>query len=119
MHVSVTPELERIVKDKEATGLFNNASEVIREALRFIQTNDELIRHMKLESLRPVTGVTGEVTGGGNRGEVTGDRPRFPAYQCNRGLSPITFQCNRGLSPITFSRLPFAPGAWRSVPSRR
>jgi len=34
MHVSLTPKLERAVKDKVASGLYNNASEVIREALR-------------------------------------------------------------------------------------
>ena len=34
MHISLTPELERAVKEKVASGLYNNASEVIREALR-------------------------------------------------------------------------------------
>ena len=34
MHVSLTPELEKVVKDKVDSGLYNNASEVIREALR-------------------------------------------------------------------------------------
>ena len=34
MHISLTPELERKVKEKVASGLYNNASEVIREALR-------------------------------------------------------------------------------------
>ncbi len=34
MHVSLTPELEKAVKSKVASGLYNNASEVIREALR-------------------------------------------------------------------------------------
>jgi len=34
MHVSLTPELERIVKEKVGTGLYNNASELVREALR-------------------------------------------------------------------------------------
>jgi len=34
MHISLTPELENAVKDKVASGLYNNASEVIREALR-------------------------------------------------------------------------------------
>ena len=34
MHVSLTPELEEVVKSKVASGLYNNASEVIREALR-------------------------------------------------------------------------------------
>jgi antitoxin ParD1/3/4 len=52
MHVSLTPELEKIVKDKVASGLYNNASEVIREALRFMQTNEDLVYQMKLETLR-------------------------------------------------------------------
>ena len=52
MHVSLTPELEKIVKEKVQTGLYNNASEVIREALRFMQTHDELVREMKLDRLR-------------------------------------------------------------------
>ena len=34
MNVSLTPELERIVREKVESGLYNNASEVIREALR-------------------------------------------------------------------------------------
>jgi antitoxin ParD1/3/4 len=34
MHVSLTPKLEKMVKDKVNSGLYNNASEVIREALR-------------------------------------------------------------------------------------
>ena len=34
MHISLTPELEKAVKSKVASGLYNNASEVIREALR-------------------------------------------------------------------------------------
>lgn len=34
MHVSLTPELENAVKAKVASGLYNNASEVVREALR-------------------------------------------------------------------------------------
>jgi len=34
MNISLTPELERAVKEKVASGLYNNSSEVIREALR-------------------------------------------------------------------------------------
>ena len=34
MNVSLTPELENAVKAKVASGLYNNASEIIREALR-------------------------------------------------------------------------------------
>ena len=34
MHVSLTPELEKAVREKVGSGYYNNASEVIREALR-------------------------------------------------------------------------------------
>ena len=34
MHISLTPRLESYVKSKITSGLYNNASEVIREALR-------------------------------------------------------------------------------------
>lgn len=34
MHVSLTPELEKAVRAKVESGLYNNASEVVREALR-------------------------------------------------------------------------------------
>lgn len=34
MNVSLTPELEKYIRRKVASGLYNNASEVIREALR-------------------------------------------------------------------------------------
>lgn len=33
-------------------GLYNNASEVVREALRFMETHDELVYEMKLARLR-------------------------------------------------------------------
>jgi len=34
MNISLTPELEKMVQAKVSSGLYNNASEVIREALR-------------------------------------------------------------------------------------
>jgi antitoxin ParD1/3/4 len=34
MNISLTPELEEAVRRKVRSGLYNNASEVIREALR-------------------------------------------------------------------------------------
>ena len=52
MHISLTTELEKIVKTKVETGMYNNASEVIREALRFMEQHDELVREMKVERLR-------------------------------------------------------------------
>ena len=48
MNISLTPELEKAVKEKVDSGLYNNASEVIREALRLSlkqeQENDWLKR---------------------------------------------------------------------------
>lgn len=52
MHVSLTPELETLIKSKVETGLYNNASEVIREALRFMEMNKDLVYQMKLSHLR-------------------------------------------------------------------
>jgi len=36
MNVSLTAELEKYIRRKVASGLYNNASEVIREALRLL-----------------------------------------------------------------------------------
>lgn len=51
MHISLTEHLEEIVKSKVESGLYNNASEVVREALRQMVQNDEA-QKMKLERLR-------------------------------------------------------------------
>jgi antitoxin ParD1/3/4 len=52
MHVSLTPELESRVKAKVETGMYNNASEVIREALRFMETHEDWVHEIKLGHLR-------------------------------------------------------------------
>jgi antitoxin ParD1/3/4 len=52
MHVSLTNELESRIKAKVESGLYNNASEVIREALRFVDTHEDWIREVKLARLR-------------------------------------------------------------------
>jgi antitoxin ParD1/3/4 len=51
MHISLTPKLEELVREKVDSGLYNNASEVVREALRLMQEHDE-VRRLKLERLR-------------------------------------------------------------------
>lgn len=52
MHVSLTPELEARVRAKIDSGLYNNASEVIREALRFMDTHEDWIHDLKISKLR-------------------------------------------------------------------
>ena len=52
MNVSLTPKLEGFVKAKVKTGDYNNASEVVSEALRLLQREEEMIRERKVERLR-------------------------------------------------------------------
>jgi antitoxin ParD1/3/4 len=42
MNVSLTPELEKFVGGKVESGLYNNASEVVREGLRLLKEHDEI-----------------------------------------------------------------------------
>ena len=51
MNVSLTSELEKLVKRRVRSGFYQTASEVVREALRLLQERDRL-RDMRLESLR-------------------------------------------------------------------
>ncbi len=51
MNVSLTPALEKLVQQKVASGLYNNASEVIREALRLMKESEEF-RRAKLKKLK-------------------------------------------------------------------
>jgi len=51
MNVSLTPELERLVAERVASGRYTSASEVIREGLRLLEQQDQL-REVRLKSLR-------------------------------------------------------------------
>jgi antitoxin ParD1/3/4 len=67
MHVSLTERLDDYVRQKVASGLYNNASEVIREALRR-QIEQEMSEEAKLERLREAINVGWEQA---ERGEVS------------------------------------------------
>jgi antitoxin ParD1/3/4 len=41
MNVSLTPELEELVNQKVRSGLYQTASEVVREALRLLKQRDD------------------------------------------------------------------------------
>lgn len=41
MNVSLTPELEKFVADKVATGRYTSSSEVVREALRLLEREEK------------------------------------------------------------------------------
>jgi antitoxin ParD1/3/4 len=41
MNVNLTPQLEELIKQKVATGHYQSASEVVREALRVLELRDQ------------------------------------------------------------------------------
>jgi antitoxin ParD1/3/4 len=51
MNINLTPHLEGMVRQKVDSGLYTSASEVVREALRLMDEQDNL-RAAKLEQLR-------------------------------------------------------------------
>ncbi|MFB2918537.1 MULTISPECIES: type II toxin-antitoxin system ParD family antitoxin [Aerosakkonema] len=66
MNVSLTPELEKFVQEKVKSGRYLSASEVVREALRLLQEEDQ-IRQLRLENLRKEIAIGIEQA---DRGEV-------------------------------------------------
>ncbi len=51
MNFSLTPSLEQFVRDRAESGDYNNASEVVREAIRLLRRVEER-RALKMERLR-------------------------------------------------------------------
>lgn len=64
MNISLTPQLETLVKNKVDSGLYGSASEVMREALRLLEERDR-IRSLRLEELKA------EIKKGMDSGEST------------------------------------------------
>jgi antitoxin ParD1/3/4 len=54
MNVSLTPQLEAMIRERIASGRYNNANEVVREALRLLDERD------RLEHLRSLLAVGAE-----------------------------------------------------------
>ena len=51
MNVALTPVLEKLIQKKVKSGAYNNASEVVREALRLLEEQDT-IKELKLQKLK-------------------------------------------------------------------
>jgi len=51
MNISITPELEDLIEQKVKTGMYNSASEVVREGLRLLKEQDEL-KELRLKELK-------------------------------------------------------------------
>jgi antitoxin ParD1/3/4 len=56
MNVSLTRELAALVQEKVRSGLYQSASEVIREALRLLRERDQ-VRQLQLKDLRKEIGA--------------------------------------------------------------
>ena len=73
MNFSLTPSLEQFVRDLANSGDYNNASEVVREAIRLLKRAEER-RALKLEHLRTAIGEGDEALAQGDLTEVSSDR---------------------------------------------
>ncbi len=51
LNINLTPQLEKLVRQKVDSGRYNSASEVVREALRLMERQNELYA-LQLERLR-------------------------------------------------------------------
>ena len=71
MNVSLTPELEELVNDKVRSGLYQTASEVVREALRLLKQRDDEARRADQQA--------GLAAAGSDRG--TGQKPHGSTRQ--------------------------------------
>jgi antitoxin ParD1/3/4 len=66
MNVNLTRELEELVQRKVESGLYNNQSEVVREALRLLAEQDR----MREAHLRKLRGTLAEGLAQADRGEL-------------------------------------------------
>ncbi len=51
MNISLTPELEKFVRQRLASGMYTSASEVVREGLRLL-AEQEKVKRARLEVMR-------------------------------------------------------------------
>jgi antitoxin ParD1/3/4 len=50
MQITLTPELERMVEEKVASGLYESSSEVVREALRLMSQRESALDWLRREA---------------------------------------------------------------------
>lgn len=51
MDISLTPKLEEMIREKVASGFYDDASDVVREALRLLAARDESLAQTRLSLL--------------------------------------------------------------------
>ena len=50
MQINLTPELDRLVEEKMATGLYESPSEVVRDALRLLRERETALDWLRREA---------------------------------------------------------------------
>ncbi len=73
MNFSLTPSLEQFVRDRANSGDYNNASEVVRDAIRLLKRAEEH-RALKMERLRAAIRDGDEALARGDVTDVNSDR---------------------------------------------
>jgi antitoxin ParD1/3/4 len=73
MNFSLTPSLEQFVRDRANSGDYNNASEVVRDAIRLLKRAEEH-RALKMERLRAAIRDGDEALARGDFTDVNSDR---------------------------------------------
>ncbi len=73
MNFSLTPSLEQFVRDLANSGDYNNASEVVREAIRLLKRAEER-RALKMERLRAAIRDGDEALARGEFTDLDSDR---------------------------------------------
>ncbi len=73
MNFSLTPSLEQFVRDRAESGDYNNASEVVREAIRLLKRTEER-RALKMERLRAAIRDGDEALARGEFTDLDSDR---------------------------------------------
>jgi antitoxin ParD1/3/4 len=91
MNVSLTPQLEAMIRKRVESGRYNNASEVVREALRLLEERE------RLEHLRSLLAVGLEQASRGELVEFTPelmeDIHRRAGERLRRGEQPKPDVC--------------------------
>jgi antitoxin ParD1/3/4 len=80
MNISLTPELEKLIDERVRSGLYNSASEVVREALRLLMERDQL-KQMKLDELRRQIQIGIDAS---NRGQVVSEEEVLKRLEARR-----------------------------------
>ncbi|MQT12612.1 type II toxin-antitoxin system ParD family antitoxin [Segnochrobactrum spirostomi] len=64
MDISLTPKLEEMIREKVASGFYDDASDVVREALRLLAARDESLAQARLSLLEAIEVGEADLTAG-------------------------------------------------------